>query len=137
MVRKCPNCATPLKRKDFDGLVLDTCPTCAGVFFDEGELADLRGRGEHMMATVDDEIQPEAAGSVAPASEKSCPGCGAKMGQFRYLYSSPVILDSCDQCGGVWIENGELKQMHHYLHTHSKGSGPVVAEVRGIAGASG
>ena len=31
------------------------------------------------------------------------------------MYTSPIFLDSCESCGGVWIDNGELKQMKDYL----------------------
>jgi len=31
------------------------------------------------------------------------------------MYTSPVFLDSCEHCGGVWIDNGELHQMRLYL----------------------
>ena len=37
------------------------------------------------------------------------------MRRIQYLYTSPVTLDSCDTCGGVFIENGELQQMKAYL----------------------
>ena len=122
MPRTCPDCKTPLERKDFSGLVLDACPKCAGVFFDDGELADLRRRGDAAFTEVDDKIQPaETLDAHFTPKLRMCPGCGAAMNAFRYLYSSPVILDSCGACGGIWVDNGELKQMQEYLRGQLSG----------------
>jgi Zn-finger nucleic acid-binding protein len=130
MPRNCPDCKIALVRKDFSGLELDACPQCAGVFFDDGELTDLRRQGSEAFGALDEEINPEQTNEVrAVAKLRLCPGCGNAMTAFRYLYSSPVILDSCDNCGGIWIDNGELKQMQEYLR-HEIGRERITTQVQ-------
>jgi Zn-finger nucleic acid-binding protein len=129
MARICPDCKIELTRRDFDGLVLDTCSKCAGVYFDEGELTELRRRGEQALTALDEQVQPsELQHERHEECLRVCPGCGNGMHQFRYLYSSPVLLDSCEDCGGVWIDNGELKAMQEYLQLEL-GSQRVAREV--------
>ncbi len=38
----CARCETPMDRLDFDGLELDRCSVCWGVWFDSGELEELK-----------------------------------------------------------------------------------------------
>jgi acetyl-CoA carboxylase beta subunit len=35
---KCPKCGHDLKEKDFEGLSVDVCSFCEGIYFDAGEL---------------------------------------------------------------------------------------------------
>lgn len=35
---KCPNCSTPLVMTDRQGIEIDYCPDCRGVWLDRGEL---------------------------------------------------------------------------------------------------
>ncbi len=41
--RPCPRCLLPMATVDYDdaGLQLDSCPTCEGIWFDQGEFAAL------------------------------------------------------------------------------------------------
>lgn len=46
----CPNCETGMKEVDRDGVRIDICPSCRGVWLDRGELekllASVRAAGE-------------------------------------------------------------------------------------------
>ena len=37
--RTCPDCTKPMKKVYFNGIVLDVCPDCNGILFDNGEIA--------------------------------------------------------------------------------------------------
>ena len=41
---KCPRCDGTLKPENFEGVEIDTCDTCGGVWLDSGELAQLTKR---------------------------------------------------------------------------------------------
>ena len=37
----CPRCQSPLNERERDGVVLDLCPSCRGIWLDRGELEKL------------------------------------------------------------------------------------------------
>lgn len=116
MARQCPDCKTDLRTEELLGVPLDVCPSCAGIFFDDGEMVKLKDLGDDAFAEVDDAVQPEDA--MEPSgndSKRMCPACRVPMQEYVYLYTSTVKLDSCPDCYGTWVENGELKAMREAL----------------------
>ena len=103
--------------RDFIGVTVDTCLQCAGIFFDEGEVNEIRARGGNVaFQELDELIQPTPEYFALEENKyRKCPSCVATMRRYRYMYSSPVFLDSCESCGGIWVENGELTKMKEYL----------------------
>jgi Zn-finger nucleic acid-binding protein len=92
------------------GVQLDVCATCAGVWFDDGELRQLSEPDRLALIRIDEKFVAPLEKSPTTGSKK-CPSCTATMEEFRYLYDSPVLLDSCPACFGIWVENGELRAM--------------------------
>ncbi|MGH7644835.1 MAG: zf-TFIIB domain-containing protein, partial [Gemmatimonadales bacterium] len=102
--------------------VLDYCPRCGGIWFDEGEVPLLR------------RCQPRALAARVELSTEvqrmKCHGCGASLlrdeprcGQcgWRNLLECPTCgaplaavergglrLDACRRCRGVWFDNAEV-----------------------------
>ncbi len=42
---KCPKCGMDLTTIDFQGVKIDQCPSCNGMFLDAGELQEIMKRG--------------------------------------------------------------------------------------------
>ncbi len=109
-VRKCPICNVELKKVTIGGvLVLDECPECHGIFFDHLELRKLDE--EHEFA---DDPELQRLLSYSRADDKrdfqlTCPACGSKMVRRRYNIRSDVFIDECYNCGGIWLDAGELR----------------------------
>jgi len=55
----CPTCKTPLTMSERQGIEIDYCPTCRGVWLDRGELDKI--------------IERSAAGQPAPAPQPALP----------------------------------------------------------------
>jgi Zn-finger nucleic acid-binding protein len=124
MARVCPDCGCDLRSEEILGIALDVCPTCAGIWFDDGELLKLKDLGEDALEEAEGLSQPEEADekeaepqAMAAASHRKCPACGSAMDEFSYLYTSKVKLDSCPACLGTWVDEGELKAMREALAT--------------------
>jgi Zn-finger nucleic acid-binding protein len=115
MARMCPDCDLELELRDFNGVSLDVCTRCAGIFFDEGEVGAVHAQGEGAFSDLDEMARPaEPFTADGTHRLRVCPGCQHGMSPYRYLYASPIVLDACDKCGGLWIENGELRMMAEY-----------------------
>jgi Zn-finger nucleic acid-binding protein len=109
---KCPACANELTAKQVGSMTVEICVGgCGGIWFDAFELQ-----------RVDDEI--EAAGDpllhikrdknihVDAARRRNCPRC-ADIKLMRHLFSpkSRVEVDECPNCGGYWLDDGELAKI--------------------------
>ncbi len=108
----CPRCSAALRTvvrdTPYDRIELDACPTCLGVWFDRGELATA--------------LQLDNAGAFAPdshllagdAASLPCPrNPRVRMHERRLsvptdLQLPRLKLDQCAECGGVWLDGGEL-----------------------------
>ncbi|MEQ1822195.1 MAG: zf-TFIIB domain-containing protein [Fimbriimonadaceae bacterium] len=110
MERICPDCDQPLVTENVLDFQVDVCAKCAGLWFDDGELTKLSKAGWAEMDSAEDRFVPTVEPSQSDQM-RSCPACRKPMEAFRYLYSSPVTLDSCPSCLGIWVEDGELRQM--------------------------
>jgi hypothetical protein len=49
---KCPKCGMDLATIDFQGVKIDQCPSCNGMFLDAGELQEIMKRGGGFFSRV-------------------------------------------------------------------------------------
>lgn len=112
--RLCPVCQIELKPQVHLGVTIDVCPACAGIWFDADELTRLNSIDDEILPRIDSLYQPEIT-EYEPPWERRCPVCHEPLHPYRYLYTSNIELDSCNRCGGVWVDNGELEKMNRVL----------------------
>jgi Zn-finger nucleic acid-binding protein len=102
----CPKCGgQTLSRLEVQGIEVDTCGACAGVWLDEYELEDL-------LELQPEELQALLGGDGAPedadAADAACPRDGAKLRRMR---QRGVVIDGCPDCQGLWLDGGEFKRL--------------------------
>ncbi len=99
----CPRCRhIPLEEANANGVVVDYCKSCLGVFLDPGELAYYsRGKGALQYYREHGLLEPRP-------SELTCPKCGGAMQEGGLLQPS-LRVDVCERCRGLWFDNKELK----------------------------
>lgn len=130
MKRECPDDLVVLESRTLGGLDLDVCPRCAGIFFDEGEIAALQQSGPSMVVEVEEACEPGGLTFVESPVPKRCPGCKKPMRAYAYRYSSDIRLDGCDACGGIWVQDGELAKIADHLAAPPKTFGGIPAARR-------
>ncbi len=130
MSRLCPDDAAALERRKVHGLDLDACPVCAGVYFDEGEIAALVGDGPHALGEVERAVAPSDLAVVENPAPKRCPGCRSLMVAYAYCYSSDARLDGCERCGGVWVQDGGLAAIAECVSAPARPFGGIPAARR-------
>ena len=114
----------------FRDVQLDDCPQCGGIWFDDGELKKLKGVCDQVTFHVlEDQAKPNRTVISRESEVKLCPNCNQRLIPYRYLYSSDVLLDECDDCYGVWVQDGELEKMANYLETEEQKIDPSRREV--------
>ena len=45
---------------------------------------------------------------AAGISSMKCPRCDGSLSESKF---EAVAIDTCDKCGGVWLDSGELEQL--------------------------
>jgi Zn-finger nucleic acid-binding protein len=122
---KCPNCATELVQKKRDGIEMEICPSCEGMWLSRQELAQL-----------EDEVFDfgyDEKGSLMLGSKpttRSCPQCGKLLKSFQYrLYD--LEMDFCEGQHGYWLDADEDKRVLELMRDEEKNLGrKVLAEDR-------
>jgi hypothetical protein len=100
----CPVCREPLLVAERQGIELDCCPWCRGLWFDAAELALLAEATGKTLTLL-------AGARLAPAtSEKPrpCPRCDRPMEKILLGRTPEVLLDRCSGGHGLWFDHGEL-----------------------------
>lgn len=104
---ECPKCAVLLQSKILETIPVDQCPTCQGIWFDEQELQavltnshDLRGRKHG--SSPDPSLNQKHG---------TCPRDSSDMLRAFSTTDARVVLDVCPNCGGLWLDGGELDRL--------------------------
>ncbi len=65
-------------------------------------------------------IDPKAAEAdrraVWEESPLGCPACRKPMRKSQYSYSSGILIDRCEVCGGIWLDRGELGKIRAFVN---------------------
>jgi Zn-finger nucleic acid-binding protein len=118
---KCPSDSAALRRQNYESTIdVDMCPTCGGMWLDQGEL-------ERVQATVERNYSGElsrfpdligAAQTMAFAKSRplvACPGCQREMERREHGYCSLILIDVCPSCRGVWLDAGEMRALEVFF----------------------
>jgi Zn-finger nucleic acid-binding protein len=102
----CPICHDALVVVEREGIELDWCLKCRGLWFDNGELELL---GEKAGRALDPEDLGRGAGESIEGGTRRCPRCRRKMQQLSLASGADqsVQVDRCPEHGN-WLDRGEL-----------------------------
>lgn len=108
---KCPACYNELKPLQAGSLSVDVCQGgCGGIWFDNFELQRVDGQeplGEQFL-----DVRRDPRVQVDPARKRECPRCdGIKLHRHYFSAKRRVEVDQCPNCGGYWLDAGELGQI--------------------------
>src|SRR5215831_14672360 len=109
---KCPACFNNLSQMQVGELVVDVCQDgCGGIWFDAFELQRVDEQeeeaGERLLSVRRDERI-----AVDPTRKRECPRCdGIKLHRHFFSAKRRIEVDECPNCGGYWLDAGELAQI--------------------------
>ena len=101
----CPRCRTELEKKSVRGrgVEVDRCPKCGGVWADAGEVGQILGAAPGP--------RPVVPQNARAAANDGCPRCRKPLYVFAYP-GSMTVVDGCRECAGIWLDAGELEEIH-------------------------
>ena len=106
----CPKCNADLQVSELLGVRIDRCPSCMGSWFDRNELRQARNQADSDLAWMEINLWKETDGFHVRRESVECPSCGEKMASVGYA-DTGVQIDYCSDCGGIWLDNGEFRQI--------------------------
>jgi len=96
-------------QKDFGGVKLDVCDNgCKGMWFDWGELKKLDQNNKGFGNALKEALNYPRYNDEKREPIK-CPKCGVVMHQHLFESAKEIKVDECYQCGGFFLDSGELK----------------------------
>lgn len=96
---KCPNCGSELAAAKRDGVDMDVCASCNGMWLNQQELGQLE----------DEEFDLGKKGALVfspEPSERRCPACSQALKRFHYR-DYDLELEFCDAGHGFFLDAGE------------------------------
>ncbi|MBL8066143.1 MAG: zf-TFIIB domain-containing protein [Chthonomonadaceae bacterium] len=109
---KCPGCGNELASTFLGSTLVEVCSNCGGIWFDEAELIKVITDDPASMNMVD-QVQHSQATEISHIHRR-CPKCECVMSSYHYAYKSAILLDGCDQCGGIFVDQGELTDIESF-----------------------
>ena len=104
-MRKCPSCKDTVMNKDTLYLQeIERCKDCNGIFLDEGELGAIVRLMKLYRSVNLEEPEIETLDDIG-RPPYLCPADGSKLTREDY---GGLPVDTCDECRGVWLDDGEL-----------------------------
>ena len=115
----CPACFRELTEIQVGTVKLDVCAAgCGGIWFDAFELKRVESEfsdAGHLPVNV----PRSPAVKVDFSLKRGCPRCdGIKLKRHFFSAKRQVEVDQCPNCGGYWLDAGELDKIHEE-HTQS------------------
>ena len=86
------------------GVEVDECPLCKGIWLDEGEIYFFSRRPGELA-----EVLKEAQAQARPGTRRS-PKTGNPM-QELLLFGGKLAIDHCPATGGLWFDEGEVNKL--------------------------
>lgn len=113
---QCPRDGTDLIPRNYEENVqVDSCSTCRGMWLDAGELEAIQEATEQNHSDVLIKGEDAHAPPVAPRDPIACPVCGVTMEAREYAYCSGVVVDTCVEGCGLWLDEGEIQALERFF----------------------
>jgi len=115
---KCPACDNRLEQMKVEDIVVDVCTNgCGGLWFDPYELKRVdekhEAAGEILL-----QIKKNPAISVDYSKQRPCPHCEDQIMMKHFMSAKQEVeVDECANCGGIWLDAGELGQIRDQFTT--------------------
>ena len=118
---KCPACENELSKMIAGEITVDVCKGgCGGIWFDRFELQKVdeprESAGEILL-----DIEKDQKIRVDLSQRRRCPKCASVI-MMRHFHSvkKQVTVDECPQCGGYWLDVGELAMIRKEFNTEEE-----------------
>ena len=104
----CPKCKNDMQAVDYDGVEVDRCRRCQGIWFDAGESDWLRHEDA---ATALDTGDPSVGRRTNEINRYRCPRCDGGMLHRADPGPPQIEYEECTSCRGTFFDAGEFAEL--------------------------
>ena len=65
-------------------------------------------KNEEALEKLREKIRVSEEAKAAGASTMKCPRCDGNLHESKF---EEILIDTCDKCGGVWLDSGEFEDI--------------------------
>lgn len=105
---RCPKCRADMELLNVEGVQVDRCSSCQGLWFDNGELEQLRDRRVGAELDIGDAKTGKANDTV---KNYHCPRCGGDMLRRVDPQQRHIGYEQCGDCEGTYFDAGEFSDL--------------------------
>lgn len=104
----CVKCNSILDRATFEGLEVDLCPRCGGLWLDRGEITRAARLPDAELTRLRTLLTDVGGPPPLPADDVvACPACDGRLSE---VVLGSVHVDYCGTCHGIFLDRGELEE---------------------------
>lgn len=112
----CPACQADMKEYDLDGVMIDECTRCKGVWLDAGEADDLVKADPSPRESIKKKKyellrQWKVAALDPRKTDRTCPRCEGGLLRVNYKDIPGLQVDKCGSDCGIYLDRGELEKV--------------------------
>lgn len=113
---KCPKDGSILANGKINKVNIDYCQECMGAWFESDELRQTKDNSDKYFQWLDFDVATNSEDKFDKKlkSDRECPECSEQMQQLEYAQSK-VVIDSCPNSHGEWLDDSEFKKIVKYL----------------------
>ncbi len=111
---ECPNCKHELKKFIYKDTELDTCISCGGMWFNSGELRNVKDKEDEFLQWLDVDLFSDPKQFMGGYSTMLCPNDKEPLYEISYD-NADIKVDVCKTCRGVWLDKDEYETIIAFL----------------------
>ena len=108
---KCPKCKMDnLEEIKINGVKIDRCENCGGLWFDKDELKIVRDHRDENLSWLDFDLWEDKNKLQISGKSMDCPRDDKPLFRIKYGETG-IMVDICLECRGVWLDREELDKI--------------------------
>jgi len=107
----CPKCQAAMEAATYEGITVDRCTGCKGLWVEAGVRKQLREtKGTESLDSGD----VRTGRKMNEITNVLCPKCQQPMETRRDVDQHHISYEACLSCQGVFLDAGEFTDLKHY-----------------------
>jgi PAT family beta-lactamase induction signal transducer AmpG len=108
---RCPKCRSDMDLVEYEGVEIDRCQTCHGIWFDAGEMELL---SNPVAASAIDDGSASIGHKYNAIEDYCCPRCGGTMDRRADEQQTHIWYETCSECDGSFFDAGEFRDLSQH-----------------------
>ena len=105
---RCPKCRADMEQINYEGTEIDRCTICNGIWFDAGEIEQLKNTKAAAAIDIGDQ---EVGKQTNIIDDYQCPRCSGPMKKIVDPNQRHIWYETCRECNGSFFDAGEFKDL--------------------------